>query len=378
MIYKGRIPSLDGLRGIAAIAVVSFHYNIFFLPQARLPFLGRAYLAVDLFFLLSGFVLAHVYGRELASNWRSHWQKFAMARFARIYPLFALTTIVMVTIHLSGTPLRLVLFSVRSLTLQPFLLQQWSGLSWNYPSWSISTEAEAYVFFVIFSGLLVTGKYPRLIGVCCVVILTALCITKGGNLNLYSGIPALFRTLAEFSFGVLLYRAHSNYEGFAAGWVGILTILFFGLATITKLDFFALGAFASLIYYSVNATDVFGRLLNSRPLLALGTWSYSIYLWHAPTQYAVMAVFAASGYPVNNLGVSSARLLVLATILVVVRLSAYSYQSFEAPARHFLMLSLPRTSSGVKECDRCASERRDVSVAARRTTPGEVRVEPRG
>src|SRR5271170_4129104 len=126
MIYKGRIPSLDGLRGIAAIAVVGYHYNIFFLPQARLPFLGRAYLAVDLFFLLSGFVLAHVYGRELASNWRSHWQKFAMARFARIYPLFALTTIVMVTIHLSGTPLRLVLFSVRSLTLQPFLLQQWS------------------------------------------------------------------------------------------------------------------------------------------------------------------------------------------------------------------------------------------------------------
>jgi len=62
-----RVPSLDGLRGLAAIAVMEFHFSIFFLPQARLsdifPYLGRAYLAVDLFFLISGFVMAHVYGR---------------------------------------------------------------------------------------------------------------------------------------------------------------------------------------------------------------------------------------------------------------------------------------------------------------------------
>ncbi len=59
-----RVPALDGLRGIAALSVMAFHFNIFFLPQAGLskfvPFLNRAYLAVDLFFLLSGFVMAHV------------------------------------------------------------------------------------------------------------------------------------------------------------------------------------------------------------------------------------------------------------------------------------------------------------------------------
>src|SRR5271155_5124721 len=149
MSYARRISSLDGMRGIAAIAVMMFHFNIFFLPQARLPFLGRAYLSVDLFFLLSGFVMAHVYGRELASNWRAHWPKLAIARFARIYPLFALTMLAMTTIvSLSDTRLRFVSFSGWSLALQPFLLQQWSGLSWNYPSWSISTEAEAYIFFV--------------------------------------------------------------------------------------------------------------------------------------------------------------------------------------------------------------------------------------
>src|ERR1700676_1256947 len=106
MSYARRVPSLDGLRGIAAIAVMLFHFNIFFLPQARLPFVGRAYLAVDLFFMLSGFVMAHVYGRLLASSWRVHALLFARARFARLYPLFAVTTLGMLVIFaLSHRPL---------------------------------------------------------------------------------------------------------------------------------------------------------------------------------------------------------------------------------------------------------------------------------
>jgi peptidoglycan/LPS O-acetylase OafA/YrhL len=130
-----RLASLDGLRGVAAIAVMIFHFNIFFLPQARLPLVGRAYLAVDLFFLLSGFVMLHVYGRQMALDCRAHWPHFAMARFARIYPLFAATTLVTVIVvavsHTLPTP---VSFSATSLSLQPVLLQEWDGLSWKYPS----------------------------------------------------------------------------------------------------------------------------------------------------------------------------------------------------------------------------------------------------
>jgi peptidoglycan/LPS O-acetylase OafA/YrhL len=318
---------------------MAFHFNLFFLPQARLPFVGRAYLSVDLFFILSGFVMAHVYGRELASNWRAHWPKFAVARFARIYPLFALTMLSMMTmVSLSGARERLISFSGRSLVLQPFLLQQWSGLSWNYPSWSISTEAEAYVFFVFSAGLLVTGKHPGFMAACCVAILAALCIAKGGSLNLYGGTSALVRTLSEFSLGALLYRANSNHAGFPREWALILAVLFVGLATITNLDFLIVGAFPGLIYYGVNARDAFGKLLNSRPSVALGNWSYSIYLWQAPTHYAVMATFAASGLPVSDLGQWSARLLLLATTLLVVGLSAVTYQYFETRARCSVIL----------------------------------------
>jgi peptidoglycan/LPS O-acetylase OafA/YrhL len=332
-----RIRGLDGLRGLAAIAIMLFHFNLFFLPQAHVPFVGRAYLAVDLFFLLSGFVMAHVYGGLLTSDRRAHWLLFARARFARIYPLFALTTLAMFAIAaVSHLPLAWVSFSGRSLALQPFLLQQWApGLSWDYPSWSISTEAEAYIFFVFFAGVLLAGKHPRLIVFCCVATLAVLCIARGGSLNCFTGTSALLRTLAEFSLGVLLYRAFAG-GGSPRAWVAILFCALLGLGAISHFDLFVVGAFACLIYYSASATDVVGKLLNSSPLVCLGDWSYSVYLWHAPTHYAVMTSFAALNYPVSNLGLWGSRLLLLATVAGVLALSAFHYQYFETPVRRFI------------------------------------------
>jgi peptidoglycan/LPS O-acetylase OafA/YrhL len=340
MSYVARIPCLDGLRGVAALAVMLFHFNLFFLPQARVaeivPFVGRAYLAVDLFFMLSGFVMAHVYGGPLASNWRVYALQFARARFARIYPLFAVTTLAMVIVFaLSHTPL--VLFSGCSLALQPFLLQQWaSGLSWDYPSWSISTEAEAYMFFVFCSSLLLAGKRPWLIAIGSILIVTVLSIAKGGSLNAFVGISALVRTLAEFTLGVLLYRAYSAGMGFPRWLVALLSITLAALARVTHLDVFMVAAFGGLIYYSASDTNRVAKLLDSRPLVALGNWSYSIYLWHAPGHYAVMAAFAAVGYPVMKLGLVSSRFLLLATAVAVVAFSAVHYRYFETPCRRLL------------------------------------------
>jgi peptidoglycan/LPS O-acetylase OafA/YrhL len=350
-----RIPSLDGLRGIAAIAAMLFHFDYFYLPQARitdiLPFVSRSYLAVDLFFLLSGFVMAHVYGRGLASNWRAHWLRFAIARFARIYPLFALTALtIMSIVALSGIePPLLVSFSSGSLVLQPFLLQQWApDLSWNYPSWSISTETEAYILFVFLAGPLVIGKHPRLIAACCVATVVVLSIAHGGSLNLFHGSPALLRTLAEFSLGVLLYRAHIYGLPLLRRWAAILVIPFFIFGFSTRLDFLIVGGFACLMYYGADARDALGWVLNTRPAVALGNWSYSIYLWHAPTHVAIAAAFAASGHPLSHLSKSNARLLLLGTALVVVGLSAAVYRYFETPMRRSMAGEITNWASGFK------------------------------
>jgi peptidoglycan/LPS O-acetylase OafA/YrhL len=327
------------LRGIAALGVMMFHFNYVFLPQIDLvpsvPGLQRAYLGCDLFFMISGFVMAHVYGDTLASNWRAHWVDFARARFARIYPLFALTTLVMVITHaLVPLPMNLVSLSLSSLALQPALLQIWGpGLNWNYPGWSIGTECAAYVLFIFFAHTLVKGRYPRLLAAGCIAVLAAIILTHQGRLHFYEGWRALLRTLAEFILGALLHRAYAHNLQLPRITLAIITAGCIAAAMTSRDDLFFVLAFACLIHYATDATTWLARLMDSGPALALGAWSYSIYLWHVPTHYAVMALFAASGHPVQALSMTSARQLALVTALAVIALSALSFHYFEVPMR---------------------------------------------
>src|SRR5215472_15992241 len=81
------LPSLTGLRGVAAVVVVLYHAQILRTGVRVGSGIARGYLAVDLFFLLSGFVLAHVYGARIAASpWREI-GPFFWARFAKIYPI---------------------------------------------------------------------------------------------------------------------------------------------------------------------------------------------------------------------------------------------------------------------------------------------------
>jgi peptidoglycan/LPS O-acetylase OafA/YrhL len=253
--------------------------------------------------------------------------------------LFSTTTLAVVAlVALFGVPTRAVLFSGRSLALQPPLLQQWSsGLNWNYPSWSISTEAEAYLYFVFFAGLLLTGKYPRLMALCCVGVLAALSVRDAGRLNYFVGMRAILRTLAGFSLGVLLYRAYLRRVTRRRQWSGVAAILLVGAFSILELDFLAVCASACLIYDSVDRGNVIGKLLDTRFLVVLGDWSYSIYLLHAPVHFTVMIAFAAFHHPVAQLGLLAARALLLTTALVVVMLAAVHYRYVERPLRQWVL-----------------------------------------
>jgi peptidoglycan/LPS O-acetylase OafA/YrhL len=221
------------------------------------------------------------------------------------------------------------------------LLQNWYvGLNWNYASWSISTEAAAYAVFVFAAGPLVRGEYPRLIAAICIAVLAALGISHGGRLHVFYGFSALLRTLAEFSLGALLYRVHRADAAIPGKWLAMFAAVCVALAVLTRWDIPMVGVLACLILYGIDPTTMLARLLNSGPAVALGAWSYSIYLWHAPTHYAVMAVFSALGHPTSNLDTSSAKLLMLATILAVVGLSAFTFKYFETPARRMIRRTL--------------------------------------
>jgi peptidoglycan/LPS O-acetylase OafA/YrhL len=116
--------------------------------------------------------------------------------------------------------------------------------------------------------------------------------------------------------------------------VALAAVFLVGAGLITHLDFLIVAGFIGVVHYCVNTpNELPGRLLNSRPAVALGNWSYSIYLWHAPAHYCVMAIFATFAHPVAGLSLSSARLLVLATTLAIVAISAVHYEYFEKPMR---------------------------------------------
>ena len=87
------IRALTGLRGIAALYVVFFHANgLHAFPSVVRPFVSHGYMAVDLFFILSGFVMAMTYGGLFENGFNfNNFKTFLLLRLARIYPLASTT-----------------------------------------------------------------------------------------------------------------------------------------------------------------------------------------------------------------------------------------------------------------------------------------------
>src|SRR6266849_2921607 len=144
------LQSLTPLRGIAALTVLMFHLARNSGDSSLPAFFLRGYLGVDLFFVLSGFVLTHVYVQGFLgdTSWRSA-GAFLWARVARIYPVHFFVTALLVACGgaqgLSGLDV-----------LDNFLLilVPWPVHSINQPSWSLSAEWHAYLLFPLMVGWL--------------------------------------------------------------------------------------------------------------------------------------------------------------------------------------------------------------------------------
>lgn len=148
------LQPLTAMRFFAAMWVVGFH----FWPGFGLPnVVGKGYLGVDLFFVLSGFILSHVYLRSFGER-RFSYPAFLWARLARIYPVHVVTLVGMGALVAAAALLGIEagdkVIVLSSLPAQLTLTQAW-GLSplggWNHPAWSISAEWFAYLTFPAFA-----------------------------------------------------------------------------------------------------------------------------------------------------------------------------------------------------------------------------------
>jgi peptidoglycan/LPS O-acetylase OafA/YrhL len=373
------LPGLTGLRGLAALWVVLYHYCSLYLPALDADWLGglmsRGYLAVDLFFLLSGFVLAHVYSDVAERQGFAFFRSFMRARVARIYPLhlFVLALFVAMAFAVRGVhyaldgsyyPLPLTgARSLEALVANVFMLQgvQASELSWNYPAWSISVEFAAYLLFPLVIGLLwrVSGRSLFVAAVAALAAVWALAYVAGGDMNQWDGPTAVWRCLPQFFLGCICYRVYRDRLIDARAWAGLvfpvtLLMLYFDYRDVVVVTLFPL-----IILCAVSARGTAGRILNARPVVLLGEISFSVYLVHGLVQHATTHALNALDLDQTEFSVAHSWLALSLMLLAVFVLSIASYRFFEKPVRRWL-----NERPGARETGRRAGSA-DPSFAAR-------------
>ena len=344
----------DGLRIIAAGAVVVLHYSDYFKDVA----VGRFMVAhtwhfnlfVDLFFVVSGFVIARQYfGRvnDAASVGRFLWR-----RLARIYPLHLATLAFYVALagalHFGAArtdnPAR---YPLSDLPAQFLLLHAFVGerLTFNFPSWSLSAEMFCYLLFPAIALIAQRRKET----VIALVVLTALAnsvwaavagtapwadwINQGGA----------FRALPAFSMGVACHLFRDR----IARWPAIPGALAASLAAFIVLGSLLPTMTALLAIYAIAMLAVQADCAGRETLLSrLGfdRWSpltYSCYMLHIPVATVVITL----GSRLLSLSPNERLILAPVAIIVVAFASVVSLRTFETPLRRYLTEAYDRRAS---------------------------------
>ena len=353
-----RLSALDGLRGVAALLVVVVHFQ-HFNPWFERPWLGgsgilsKAHLAVDLFFVLSGFVLAHVYADTFRRGplGRDRIWAFWWARFARVYPLHLAVLLLLVGLVAAGF-VRPVghdgrCYDARNLVASLALVHAWGttyGLCWNVPSWSIGAEATAYALFPWLVPLVAGARrlWRPLVPVACIASLSALALVAGdGGLNLHHDLGAV-RCLPSFVLGIWLFlekeagagwqRALQSDAGCLLAGVSVVLLMHFGAPDVP-----IVAAMALVVAGLSGNPGLPGRVFGGRLFAWLGAISYAVYMLHWPLLLVVVSVleawFPAREAPPTEAVQAGLYALFFAALLVV---STAAHHLLELPARRWL------------------------------------------
>lgn len=325
------LRTLTSLRFFAAFWVFLFHLSlrVDLGDGWGLSVIRNGARGVDFFFILSGFVILHVYGPQVADR-RFSIRKFMMKRFARIYPLhLAMLLVFALLAWVSGQ-------SAEGLWASLFLLHSFAltdGLVLNEPSWTISAEMFAYLLF----ALLAFRSYG--LGSLCVafvvsavlVHLLAVALGKSGFMHLTWDFGAL-RIVPLFILGMIL-RLVAPHISTAVSVVlaGLGAVLLLGLTAEASAGYPILLAFALLILGGAGLSSIPGVPTNSTPLVYLGEISYSIYMVHILVIWVCLDLLPRIGgpalpWPAIGLG--------------LVLTSSVSYHFLEKPARRWIVRRL--------------------------------------
>ena len=334
-----RYFGIEILRFFTSIAVLIYHYRLFFLPynhSSNIDFFNNISLlpysnflsifyefgiyGVHLFYTISGFVFAHIY---LSTKKNVTAKDFFVNRFARLYPLH-FATLILVTLMQYFSLFTLDTFQVEKINdfyhfmLHIFFISSWgfeSGHSFNSPIWSVSVEIAIYIIFFIF--LFVLKKFKLTF-----VILLAIFLLVFEKLNIMSN---LFVECARLFFsGVLIYYIckidkYNKLTIFVS--LALILVSFIGNY---KTYLFC----PAILMFFVLIDNFIDNKAVQKIFTKLGSLTYAIYLLHFPIIILVLIIFEL--FDLNNkLFLTNYFLITLFSIVIIS--ANYCFNFFEKP-----------------------------------------------
>ena len=364
------LSSLTALRGIAALLVVVYHFSKIVLDDELLPlsqssFVQKSYLMVDFFFILSGFIMAYVYGDWFEKKFSGKdFKKFFVARFARLYPLhlFTLGWCIMLKamLHFSGvmpalSPKIQGMFLVEAIPVHLLLLNSFvpdAFLTFNIPSWSVSAEWYTYLVFPVLAWIAARQAWGRkLLFVALLYVAYWGIIQFAGhnydlNVTNYGGVS---RCIVGFCMGMITFSAFARLRQWPGmqhgGWLAGTGIFILAGLHLGLNDIWMVAAFPLLIFLAARDKGKVAQLFNRPFFQTIGERSYSIYMIHVPLMSTFLVgwlVFRAE----KSVGVGDASALALSPAmawggclvyaLLVLGLSALTFRYVEDPMRRWV------------------------------------------
>ncbi len=360
---KPRYELLDGLRGVAAIFVILYHFGEGFATSPVDQMMNHGYLAVDFFFILSGFVIGYAYD--------DRWQRgmsagnFMLRRVIRLHPMVILSVIfgavaylIQGSVRWDGTPMPLSMLLL-ALLLGLFLIPVLPGAGadvrgnnemfpLNGPSWSLFFEYIGSILYAVWLHRL-SSKWLRVVTAvsACGLAVMALGnfsgsynIGMGWTLAEYGFLGGFFRLSFSFSIGLLMSRGFRPRKIRSAFWLcsamlaAIFATPYVGGASMPMLNAgfdlaCTLFIFPAIVYIGACGTTT--DATSTRICDTLGQLSYPVYIIHYPVMYLFYAWVWSNGktlaeaWPVG------------AVLFVAILLMAWpAYRFYDLPVRTYL------------------------------------------
>lgn len=365
---RARYELLDGLRGVAALMVILYHVGECFATSARDQWLNHGYLAVDFFFVLSGFVLGYAYD--------GRWNKgmttggFLLRRVIRLQPMVlvavvlgAISFVIQGCEHWDGTSVSMSAV-ILSFVMAFFMLPALPGTApeirgngemfpINGPSWSLFFEYIGSIFYALFLHRLSTRLLKVFVGAAGIALAAVALGNGSGDYHLGVGWTAeghgfwmgLARMTFSFSVGLLLSRTFRPVKIRGAFWicsaliVAVLSVPYVGGAEKPMMSnavydlVCTVVVFPLIVYLGASGTTTDRQ--SGRICEFLGAISYPVYIIHYPFMYLMYAWAWKNGYGVDRVWPVAA--VIIVTVIV---LAWMSLKYYDEPVRRWLSAKL--------------------------------------